>query len=53
MKEIFCKRLIFDNPKNNDEVLSTMIRTVSSGTEAVKYREQRLWVTSPQHKRNA
>jgi len=53
MKEIFYKRLIFDNPKNNDEILSTMIRTVSSVTEAVKYREQRHWVTLPQHIRNA
>ena len=50
MKEIFCERPAFYNLRTNNEFL--LLRTVSYGTETIKYRGQSFWLTLPQHIRN-
>ena len=52
MKEIFCERSVVYNLRNNSEFLTPRVRTVSYGTDTIKYRGQRLCVTLPQHIRN-
>ena len=49
MKEIFCER----NLRNNNEFLLPRVRTTSYGSETIKYRGQRLWLSLPQHIRDA
>ena len=47
MKEIFCERFVAYNLRNNIEFLPPRVRTVSCGTETIKNRGQRLWITQP------
>ena len=49
MKEIFCERTITYNLRNNNEFLLPRERTISYGSETIKYRGQRLWLSLPQH----
>ena len=53
MKEIFCERTVTYNLRNNNEFLLPRVRTTSYGSETIKYRGQRLWVSLPQHIRDA
>ena len=53
MREIFCERTVTYNLRNNNEFLLPMVRTTSYGSETIKYRGQRLWLSLPQHIRNA
>ena len=53
MKEIFCKRPVTYNLRNNCEFLLPRVRTASYGSETIKYRGQRLWLSLPQHIRDA
>ena len=53
MKEIFCQRAVTYNLRNNNEFLLPRLRTTSYGPETIKYRGQRLWLSLPQHIRNA
>ena len=50
--EIFCERASTYNLRNNNEFLLPRVRTTSYGSETIKYRWQRLWLSLPQHKRN-
>ena len=53
MREISVKRTITYNLRNNNEFLLSRVRTTSYGSETIKYRGQRLWLSLPQHIRNA
>ena len=53
MKEIFCERTVTYNLRNNNEFLLPRVRTTSYGSETIKYRGQRLWLSLPQHIRDA
>ena len=53
MREIFCERTVTYNLRNNNEFLLPMVRTTSYGSETIKYRGQRLWLSLPQDVRNA
>ena len=53
MKEIFCERTVTYNLRNNNEFLLPRVRTASYGSEIIKYRWQRLWLSIPQHIRDA
>ena len=53
MTEIFCERIVTYNLRNNNEFLLPRVRTTSYGSETIKYRVQRLWLSLPQHIRNA
>ena len=53
MKENFCERTVTYNLRNNNEFLLPMVRTTSYGSETIKCRGQRLWLSLPQHIRNA
>ena len=53
VKEIFCERTITYNLRNNHEFLPSRVRTTSCGSETIKYRGQHLWLSLPQHIRNA
>ena len=53
MKEIFCERIVTYNLRNNNEFLLPRVRTTSYGSETIKYRGQCLWLSLPQHIRNA
>ena len=51
--ELFCEHPVRYNLRNNYEFLPPRVRTVSYGTETIKYRGLRLWLAVPQHIRNA
>ena len=53
MKEIFCERTATYNMRNSNEFLLPKVRTTSYGSETIKYRGQRLWLSLPQHIRGA
>ena len=53
MREIFCERRAVYNLRNNNEFMVPRVRTTIYGTETIKYRGQRLWLSLPQHIRNA
>ena len=53
MKEIFCERTVTYNLRNNNEFLLPRVRTTSYGSETIKYIGQRLWLSVPQHIRDA
>ena len=53
MKEIFCERTVTYNLRNNNEFLLPRVRTTSYGSETIKYRGQRLWLSLPQYIRDA
>ena len=53
MKEIFRERNITYNLRNNNEFMLPRAKTVTYGTETIKYRGQRLWLSLPQHIKNA
>ena len=53
MKEIFCERTATYNLRNNNEFLLPRVRTTSYGSETIKYRGQRLWLSLPQRIRDA
>ena len=48
MKEIFCERSVV----YNNEFLPPRVKTMSYGTETIKYRGKRLFLSLPQHTRN-
>ena len=52
MWEIFCKRHVVYNLRNNNEFKAPKVRTTCYRTETIKYRGQRLWLSLPQHIRN-
>ena len=52
MRETFCEHTVTHNLRNNNEFLLPMVRTTSYGSETIKYRGQRLWLSLPQHIRN-
>ena len=47
MKEIFCERIVTYNLRNNNEFLLPRVKTTSYGSETIKYRGQRLWLSIP------
>ena len=53
MKEIFRERNIAYNLRHNNEFMLPMAKTVTYDTETIKYRGQRLWLSLPQHIKNA
>ena len=53
MREIFCEHHAVYNLRNNNEFMVERVRTTIYGTETIKYRGQRLWLSLPQHIRNA
>ena len=53
MREIFCERTVTYNLRNIHEFLLPRVRTTSYGSDTVKKRGQRLWLSLPQHVRNA
>ena len=53
MKEIFRERNTTYNLRNNNEFMLPRAKTVTYGTETIKYRGQWLWLSLPQHIKNA
>ena len=53
MKETSYHRAVTYNLRNNNEFLLPRVRTTSYRSETIKYRGQRLWLSLPQHIRNA
>ena len=53
MWEIFCERHAVYNLRNNNEFMVSKVMTTCYGSEIKKYRGQRLWLSLPQHIRNA
>ena len=53
MKEIFRERNITYNLRHNNEFMLPRAKTVTYGTETIKYRGQQLWLSLPQHIKNA
>ena len=52
MKEIFRERTITYNLRNNNEFMLPTAETETFGTETIKYRGQRHWLSLPQHIKN-
>ena len=53
MREIFCERNVAYNLRNINEFLLPRVRTTIYGSDTIKYIGQRLWLSLPQHIRNA
>ena len=53
MKELFCERKNTYNLRNNNEFMLLRAKTVTYGTETTSFRGQRLWLSLPQHIKNA
>ena len=53
MKEISRERNITYNQRHNNEFMLPRAKTVTYGTETIKYRGQRLWLSLPLHIKNA
>ena len=52
MREIFCERTVTFNLRNTNELLLSRDRTTNYGSDTIKYRGQRLWLSLPQLIRN-
>ena len=52
MKEIFRERNITYNLRHNNEFMLPRAKIVTYGTETIKYRGQRLWLSLSQHIKN-
>ena len=50
---LLIMRTVTYNLTNNDEFLLPRVRTTSYGSETIKYRGQRLWLSLPQYIRDA
>ena len=53
IKEIFCEHTVTYNLRNINEFLLPVVRKTNYGSDTIKYRGQRLWLSLPQHIRNA
>ena len=53
MREIFCERPIIYNLRNNNELLQPRVRVTRYGSQTMKHRGQRLYLSLPQHIKNA
>ena len=52
MKETFCEHPFYYNLRNNNEFLPPKVKTLSYGTETIKYRRQHLRLTLLHHIKN-
>ena len=53
MQEIFLQRGVTYDLRNADTFLLPLVQTVNHGTEAIRYREQRIWQSLPQEVKNS
>ena len=53
MKELFRELKNTYNLRNNNEFMLPRAKTVTYGTETISFRGQRLWLSLPQHIKNA
>ena len=53
MEEIFREHNITYDLRHNNEFMLPRAKTVSYGTETIKYRGQRLWLSLQRHIKNA
>ena len=53
MKEIFCEHIVTYNLRNINDFLLPRVGTTIYGSDTIRYRGQRLWLSLPHHIRNA